>query len=360
MAHRSLPLLAVTLLASSVLGPGRSPARAATGAVQGSEPLAGAVIERTVLPSWREGAARQRLLSFIRTVTTDGGEGYVPPAGRIAVFDNDGTLWAEQPTYVQLAFAIDRARRLVIEQPELAANPVVAAAAAGSGEGALAMGMKGLMELVGITHSGMTPQTFEAQAREWFDTACHPSLQRPYTSLTYVPMLELLDLLRVNGFRTYIVSAGGGSFMRVISEELYGIPPEQVIGSSVRTSYVMRGGKPVILRQAELEVLNDQATKPLLIERLIGRPPIAAFGNSDGDRQMLEWTTSLPGNRLGVLVHHDDAEREWAYDRQSPIGKLDQALDEAPERGWTVVSMRNDWARVFPEPDGEAISRPCP
>jgi len=359
MAHGSLPLLAAALLASSVLGQGL-PVRAATGAALESAPLAGAVIEQPLLPSWREGPARQRLLSFIRTVTTEGGEGYVPPAERIAVFDNDGTLWSEQPMYAQLAFAIDRARRLLQERPELAANPVVAAAAAGNGEAALATGTKGLMELVGITHAGMTPQAFEALAREWFDTACHPGLQRPYTSLTYVPMLELLELLRANGFRTYIVSGGGGAFLRAISQKLYGIPPEQVIGSSVRTTYVVRDGKPMILRQPELEVLNDQAIKPLSIERLIGRPPIAAFGNSDGDRQMLEWTTSLPGSRLGMLIRHDDAEREVAYDRRSPVGKLDLALDQAQERGWTVVSMRNDWARVFPEPDGEAISQPCP
>ncbi len=312
------------------------------------------------LPSWRQGEARERLLDFLRTVTTEGEEGYVPPDERIAVFDNDGTLWSEQPMYVQLAFAIERARGLVGERPELAAHPVVAAAiGAGGDAGVPALGMQELLELVAITHAGMTTDAFHELVRAWITTACHPTLQRPYTSLTYVPMRELLDLLRANGFRSYIVSAGGVAFMRVIGEELYGIPSEQVIGSSVRTSYAVRSGHPVILRHAELEELNDQASKPRLIERVIGRPPIAAFGNSDGDRQMLEWTTSFPGSRLGMLLHHDDAEREVAYDRRSNVGKLDKALDEAPGRGWTVVSMRNDWSRVFPDSEAVAANQAC-
>jgi phosphoserine phosphatase len=303
------------------------------------------------LPSWRDGATKARILSFVASVSQPGSESYLPPEERIAVFDNDGTLWPEQPMYVQLAFAIERARAMVAQQPGLASNPVIAAAtAAGNGEAVLHMGIKGLLYLVGITHAGMSTEAFRDQVREWLDNACHPTLQRPYTDLTYQPMRELLEHLRAHGFRTYIVSAGGVEFMRVFAEQAYGIPPEQVIGSSVLTTYALQGGLPVILRQREMQTIADRAMKPVLIERLIGRRPVAAFGNSDGDLEMLEWVTNRPGPRLGVIVHHDAAEREVAYDRQSAFGRLDRALSEAPRRGWTVVSMRNDWASVFAAP----------
>ncbi|CAK6701488.1 HAD family hydrolase [Synechococcus sp. CBW1107] len=353
MAVRPWFRLASTLLVAAWLSMTAAPAR--------SEQRAGEASASALLPSWRQGAARERLLDFLRTVTTEGGEGYVPPEERIAVFDNDGTLWSEQPMYVQLAFAIERARGLVDERPELAAHPAVAAAIGPDGEARMRnLGMEGLLELVGLTHAGMSTDAFTDLAHAWIRSACHPTLRRPYTSLLYTPMRELLDLLRANGFRTYIVSAGGSAFMRVISEELYGIPPEQVIGSSIRTRYALQNGRPVILREAGLEVLNDGPSKPLLIERVIGRPPIAAFGNSDGDREMLAWTTSFPGARLGLLLHHDDAEREVAYDRHSAFGRLDRALDEASGRGWTVVSMRDDWAQVFPELEATAAAKACP
>jgi len=305
-------------------------------------------LDPSLLPSWREGAARARLLSFIEAVSREGGPAFVPPAERIAVFDNDGTLWGEQPMYVQLAFALERARRLVAERPELAARPVVAAAAAGDLDAVMAHGSRGVLELVALTHGGMSTDAFRELVRDWFRTACHPTLRRPYTSLTYAPMGELLDLLRARGFRTWIVSGGGKDFVRVVSEQLYGIPPERVVGSTVRSEYVLQNGVPMILRRPEVAFVDDGAGKPVGIHDAIGRRPIAAFGNSDGDLAMLEWTTAGPGTRLGMLLRHDDAEREFAYDRQTLFGRLDRVLDEAPKRGWTVVSMRNDWARIYP------------
>lgn len=341
VAKEVLTTAAASLLAVAMMAP-LAPAMANQASPAGSaQPL----------PSWRDGATRSRILSFVASVSQPGGESYLPPEERIAVFDNDGTLWPEQPMYVQLAFAIERARALVAQQPGLATNPVIAAATAtGNGEAVLPMGIKGLLELVGITHAGMSTEAFRNQVRAWLDSSCHPTLQRPYTDLTYQPMQELLQHLRANGFRTYIVSAGGVEFMRVFAEQVYGIPPEQVIGSSVVTTYAREGGLPVIQRQSKMQTIADRAMKPVLIEQLIGRRPVAAFGNSDGDLEMLEWVTSQPGQRLGVIVHHDDAEREVAYDRESAFGRLDRALSEAPRRGWTVVSMRNDWASVFAAP----------
>jgi phosphoserine phosphatase len=305
-------------------------------------------LDPSLLPSWREGAARTRLLSFIEAVSREGSPDYVPPAERIAVFDNDGTLWGEQPMYVQLAFALERARRLVAERPELAASPVVAAAAAGDLKAVMAHGSQGVLELVALTHGGLSTDAFTALVREWIHSACHPTLKRPYTALTYAPMRELLDLLRARGFQTWIVSGGGKDFVRVVSEDLYGIPAERVVGSTVRSEYVVQNGVPTILRRPEVAFIDDGAGKPVGIHDAIGRRPIAAFGNSDGDLAMLEWTTAGPGTRLGMLLHHDDGKREFAYDRQTLFGRLDRALDEAPKRGWTVVSMRNDWARIYP------------
>jgi phosphoserine phosphatase len=306
--------------------------------VQAAEPL----------PSWNDGAAKARIVAFVQAVTQPGGRDFVAPADRIAVFDNDGTLWSEQPMYFQLAFALDRARAMVVKNPELAGKPVFKAAAAGDMKALAATGEKGLLELLAVTHAGNTSEEFAQTVREWVKTAQHPTLKRPYTQLTYAPMRELLDYLRANGFKTWIVSGGGIEFVRVISEELYGVPPEQVVGSSIRTKYEVRNGQPVIVRLPEIDFIDDKAGKPVGIQKFIGKQPIAAFGNSDGDFEMLEWTTSGPGARLGVLVHHDDATREFAYDRASHVGKLARGLDEGPARGWTIVSIRNDWQVVYP------------
>jgi hypothetical protein len=299
------------------------------------------------LPSWSDSAAKARIVAFVRAVTEPGSKDFVPPAERIAVFDNDGTLWAEQPMYFQLAFAVDRAQVVVAKNPELAKRPALRAAAKRDMKALAATGEKGIAELIAVTHAGMSTDEFAAIVREWVKTAQHPTLKRPYTALTYAPMRELLDYLRANGFSTWIVSGGGIEFLRVVSEELYGVPPQQVVGSSIKTKYEVRNGTPVIVRLPEIDFIDDKAGKPVGINKFIGRRPIAAFGNSDGDFEMLEWTTSAPGARLGVIVHHDDAAREVAYDRTSHIGKLARGLDEAPRRGWTVVSMKNDWKTVF-------------
>jgi phosphoglycolate phosphatase-like HAD superfamily hydrolase len=300
------------------------------------------------LESWRDGPAKSRIVAFVQAVTQPGGKDHVPPADRIAVFDNDGTLWSEQPMYFQLAFAIDRAKAMVASNPELARNPVMRAAAAGDQKALSAAGEKGLLELVALTHAGMTGEQFAQIVRDWAATAQHPTLKRPYTSLTYAPMRELLDYLRANGFRTYIVSGGGIEFVRAFSEQLYGVPPEQVVGSSIKTNYEARDGQPAIVRLPEVDFIDDKAGKPVGIDKFIGKRPIAAFGNSDGDFEMLEWTTAAPGARLGVLIHHDDAVREFAYDRTSHVGRLARGLDEAPRRGWTVVSIKDDWQSVYP------------
>jgi hypothetical protein len=302
------------------------------------------------LPSWNDSAAKARIVAFVQAVTEPGGKDFVPPADRIAVFDNDGTLWAEQPVYFQLAFAIDRAKAMVAKNPELAKRPALKAAAEGDIKALAATGEKGISQLLAVTHANMTSDEFALIVRDWTRTARHPTLKRPYTQLTYTPMRELLDYLRASGFKTYIVSGGGVEFLRVIAEELYGVPPEQVVGSSIKTRYELRNGQPVIVRLPEVDFIDDKAGKPVGIHKFIGKRPIAAFGNSDGDFEMLEWTTSAPGARLGVLVHHDDAAREFEYDRASRIGKLERGLDEAPQRGWTLVSIRNDWNSVFPAP----------
>jgi phosphoserine phosphatase len=302
------------------------------------------------LPSWNDGASRARIVAFVQAVTQPGGRDFVPPADRIAVFDNDGTLWAEQPMYFQLAFAIDRAKTMVAKNPALARKPVMKAAAAGDMKALARRGEKGVAELIAVTHAGMTTDGFAQLVREWAKTARHPVTTRPYTEMTYLPMRELLDYLRANGFRTYIVSGGGVEFLRVLSEELYGVPPAQVIGSSIKTKYEVRDGVPSIVRLPEMDFIDDKAGKPVAIHKFIGKRPIAAFGNSDGDFEMLQWTTSAPGPRLGVIVRHDDATREFAYDRASPVGRLARALDEAPQRGWTVVSIRDDWKTVYPPP----------
>jgi phosphoserine phosphatase len=300
------------------------------------------------LPSWNDGPAKARILAFVQAVTEPGGKSYVAPADRIAVFDNDGTLWSEQPAYFQLMFAIDRVKALAPRHPEWKTQQPFKAVLEGDMKALAASGEKGLLQLVMATHAGMTSDEFDATVRQWLATAKHPTLKRPYTELVFQPMLELLAYLRAQGFRTYIVSGGGVEFLRVFAQERYGIPPEQVIGSSIKTKYELRDGKPVIVRLAEIDFIDDKAGKPVGIHKFIGKRPIAAFGNSDGDFQMLEWTTSGPGPSLGVIVRHDDATREFAYDRNSSVGRLARALDEAPARGWTVLSVRSDWKQVYP------------
>jgi len=305
------------------------------------------------LPSWKDGAAREAILAFVSSVTAEGTSDFVPPAERIAVFDNDGTLWAEQPIYFQLAFAIDEVKRLAPEHPEWKEQEPFAALLAGDLEKAIAGGEKAILEIVMATHAGITADEFAERVRRWIATARHPKTGRPYTSMVYRPMLELLGYLRASGFRTYIVSGGGVEFMRVFAEEVYGVPPEQVIGSSIRTKFEVKDGKPAIVRLPEVDFIDDKAGKPVGIHKFIGRRPIAAFGNSDGDLEMLQWTTAGAGRRFALLVHHTDAEREWAYDRDSKIGRLDRALDAAKAGGWTVVDMARDWETIFPPPAGE-------
>jgi phosphoserine phosphatase len=300
------------------------------------------------LPSWNEGAAKRAITDFVARVTAQGGADFVPPAERIAVFDNDGTLWAEQPAYFQLFFAIDRVKALAPQRPEWKTKQPYKAVLDGDMKALAAAGEKGLAEIVMATHAGMTTEDFAKLVGDWTASARHPRFKRPYTELVYQPMLELLAYLRASGFKTYIVSGGGIEFMRVFAERVYGIPPEQVIGSTIVTQFQSTDGKPSLLRQAKIDFIDDKAGKPVAINKFIGRRPILAFGNSDGDHQMLQWTAAGPGARLMGIVHHTDAEREWAYDRQSHIGKLDKALDEGAARGWTIVDMKQDWKNVFP------------
>jgi hypothetical protein len=300
------------------------------------------------LPSWSDAPAKQAITDFVDAVTTEGSEDFVPVPERIAVFDNDGTLWVEQPMYTQLAFVLDRLNEMASEHPEWQEQQPYKAALEGDQQALGEAGMEGLMKLLMATHSGMTSAEFAALAHDWIGTARHPRFERPYTELVYQPMLELLEYLRANGFKTYIVSGGGIAFMRPWTEQVYGIPPEQVVGSQIKLEYEVQDGKPVIVRQPEIAFIDDKAGKPVGIMRHIGRRPLLAFGNSDGDYQMLEWTTAGPGSRLGLLLHHDDGEREYAYDRESHFGRLDRGLDDAAERGWQIVSMKRDWASVFP------------
>ena len=301
------------------------------------------------LPSWNDTAPRQAVLSFVEKVTKEGSSDFVPPAERIAVFDNDGILWAEQPMYFQLIFALDRIKALAPEHPEWKEKEPFASVLKGDLKSALAGGEKALVQLVMATHAGMSTDAFEKVVKEWIATAKHPITGRLFTDMIYLPMVELLDFLRANGFKTYIVSGGGIEFMRPWTATTYGIPPEHVIGSSAGLKYEVRDGKPMLIKLPEFAHIDDKEGKPVGIQRHIGRRPIAAFGNSDGDFQVLEWTTSGSGARLGVIVHHTDAKREWAYDRTSHIGKLDKALDASIEKGWIVVSMKDDWNRIYAE-----------
>lgn len=300
------------------------------------------------LPSWREGTSKTAITEFVARVTMVGGPDYVAPEARIATFDNDGTLWSEQPMYFQLFYAIDRVKSLAPNHPEWKTQEPFKSALADDTQRLLSSGKKGLLELVSATHAGMTEAEFRDGVVEWINTARHPRFGQPFNALVYQPMLELLDYLRDNGFKTYITSGGGISFMRAWAEEAYGIPPEQVIGSSIKLKYELLDGQPVLVRLSEIDFIDDKAEKPVGIQKFIGRRPIAAFGNSDGDLQMLQWTMADDGPRFALIVRHTDAEREWAYDRKSPIGHLDKALDEAIDKGWTIVDMKKEWKVIYP------------
>lgn len=301
------------------------------------------------LPSWNDCSAKNSILDFVARVTTENGKDYVKPSERIAVFDNDGTLWPENPLPFQLSFALDRVKSLAGKNPKWKDEQPFKAALEDDLPALVTSGHKGLLELVMATHAGVTTDEFDAGVRDWLKTAKHPRWKRPYTKLVYQPMQEVLTLLRDNGFKTYIVSGGGAEFMRVWSEEVYGIPPEQVIGSLIKTKFEFRDGKPVLARLPEISFIDDKEGKPVGIHQIIGRRPIACFGNSDGDVAMLQWTTSRPGPSFGLIVHHTDAEREYAYDlKPKSSGKLDVGFAEAKKYGWTMVDMKQDWKRVFP------------
>ena len=307
-----------------------------------------AVAQGEPLPSWNEGSVKVSIIDFVSRVTAQGGPDYVAPAERIAVFDNDGTLWAEQPMYVQLAFVVDRVKALAPQNPSWKTQQPFKAVLGGDMRTLAAAGEQALMQLIAATHAGMTSEEFTRIALDWLLTARHPRFQRPYTDLVYQPMLELLAYLWSSGFKTYIASGGGVEFMRPWTERVYGIPPEQVLGSSIRTKFEMRDGRPTLFRLPQVNFIDDKAGKPVGINQQIGRRPIAAFGNSDGDLEMLQWTTMSGGPRFGLIVHHTDAEREFAYDRHTNFGKLDKALDAATVNKWTVVDMKRDWKKVFP------------
>jgi phosphoglycolate phosphatase-like HAD superfamily hydrolase len=300
------------------------------------------------LPSWNDGPAKQSIVKFVQTVTDAASPQHVPPAGRIAVFDNDGTLWSEQPMYFQGFFAFDRVKALAPKHPEWKTKQPFKGILENDMKAVAAAGEKGLVDVIAATHAGITTDEFARHVKDWAGRSKHPRFQRAYTELVYQPMLELLAYLRANGFKTYIVSGGGVDFMRVFTEEVYGIPPEQVVGSVGETKLEVRDGKPVLMKLAKINLVDDKAGKPVGIHRFIGRRPILAFGNSDGDHQMLQWTAAGDGARFMGLVRHTDGEREWAYDRQSSIGRLDKALDEATQKGWTVVDMKQDWKVIYP------------
>lgn len=300
------------------------------------------------LPSWNKGPAKQAIIEFVESVSTPESKEFVPEDERIAVFDNDGTLWGEQPYYFQLAFALDRIKALAPQNPQWEEDPVLKAAIDGDLATIIKGGKHALLEIIMASHAGMTTEEFEAVSLDWISQARHPETGRLYMEMVYQPMLELLDYLRANGFDTWIVSGGGIEFMRPWTQAVYGIPAEQVVGSSIKVKYEVVDGVPTLVRLPEIDFIDDKEGKPVGIHKHIGRRPIAAFGNSDGDLQMIQWTTAGAGPRLGVYIHHTDAEREYAYGRESHIGRLDQGLDEAADKGWTVVDMKRDWKRIYP------------
>ncbi len=309
--------------------------------------VAPAFAQADPLPSWNEGASKQSIVRFVKRVTSPGSPDFVPVAERIATFDNDGTLWAEQPIYFQFIFAMERVKVLAPEHPEWKEKEPFASLLKGDLKGALAGGEHALMAIVAGTMAGLTTEEYEKVVKDWLATAKHTKTKRLYTEMAYQPMLELLVYLRANGFKTYIVSGGGIEFLRAFADRVYGVPPEQVIGSSGKLKFEMRDGKPVLVKLPELDFLDDKEGKPVAIEKFIGRRPIAAFGNSDGDLQMLQWTTAGSGPRFALYVHHTDETREFAYDRTSSVGRLDKGLAEAASKGWTIVDMKKDWKVVY-------------
>ena len=300
------------------------------------------------LPSWNNDISKQRIIDFVASVTDTDNDTFVPENERIATFDNDGTLWSEKPTYFQLLFIIDRVKAMAVDHPEWATTQPFQAVLENDMTALKSAGMHGLLELAMATHAGMTTEEFETIVKDWLTTARHPTTGKAYTEMVYQPMLELINYLRANNFKVFIVSGGGIEFMRPWTEAVYGIPPEQVVGTSIESHYEVRAGKPVIVRDPKIHFIDDKDTKPIAINRFIGRRPILAGGNSDGDFEMLEWTTAGDGARLGVIVHHTDAKREWAYDRESSEGRLDRGLDEAKQKGWLLVDMARDWRVVYP------------
>jgi len=303
------------------------------------------------LPSWNDSAAKKAIVDFVARVTKPGSSDFVPPAGRVAVFDNDGTLWCEQPVYTQVVFALDRVKAMAATRPEWKERQPFQAVLEGDHKSLAAAGQKGLVEVVAATHTGMTLDAFESAVKDWIAMARHPRFKRPYTECVYQPMLEVLAYLRASGFKTFIVSGGTADFMRPWAEQVYGVPPEQVIGTTFKSRYAVTDGKPAIVIEPTIDLIDDRAGKPVGIARLIGRRPVMAFGNSDGDFEMLEYTTAGPGPGFGMLVHHTDADREYAYDRTSHVGKLERGLDEAAKRGWVLADMKADWKTVFPQPE---------
>jgi hypothetical protein len=300
------------------------------------------------LPSWNDTAPKKAIVAFVEKVTKEGSPDFVSPNERIATFDNDGTLWCEKPLPVQLFFTLDRVKALAPQHPEWKTKEPFASLLKGDVKGALAGGEHAILEIMAATHSGMTVTEFEKIVADWIATAQHPRFKRPYTECVYQPMLELVAYLRANGFKTFIVSGGGIEFMRPWTEKVYGIPPEQVVGSSGKTQFEMKDGTPVLMKLPAVNFIDDKAGKPVGINEHIGRRPVMAFGNSDGDLEMLQWTAASGGSRYCLYVHHDDAEREYAYDRKDALAKFDQGWDEAVAKGWTVVSMKDDWKSIFP------------
>ncbi|WP_408015735.1 HAD family hydrolase [Reyranella aquatilis] len=319
---------------------------AATGLAAMARP---AFAQGDLLPSWNDGPTKRAILDFIARTTQAGGRDWVPVPERIACFDNDGTLWTEQPVYFQIAFAFDRVKALAPRHPEWRTQEPFRSILADDRATLATLGEKGFLEVMAATHTGLTTEAFGKAVLDWLATARHPRFNRPYTDLVYQPMLELLALLRAHQFKTYIVSGGGIEFMRPWTERVYGIPPEQVVGSSGVTRYELRpDGTPVLVKDPKVMFIDDGPGKAVGINQFIGRRPVFAFGNSDGDQQMLEWTAAGSGARFMGLVHHTDGVREYAYDRPSLVGQLDKAWNEALRRGWTIVDMKNDWKVIYP------------
>lgn len=336
MSRRTSTAVGIGFLCLLLIGCGGPPR--GTGPAASGDPL----------PSWNEGTTKQAIVAFVKAVTTEGGADFVPVAERIATFDNDGCLWSEQPLYFQLLFALDRIKALAPQHPEWKTTQPFQAVLEDDKKALVAAGEHGLLELIAASHGGMTTVAFEKIVKDWLATARHPRFKRPYTELVFQPMLELLAYLRANGFKTFITSGGGIEFMRPWTETVYGIPPEQVIGSMIDVKFEMRDDGPVLVRQPTINFIDDKAGKPVGIHRFIGRRPIAAFGNSDGDLQMLQWAAAGKGRSFQLYVHHTDAEREWAYDKDSHIGRLKEGLVEAKKNGWTVVDMKKDWKVIYP------------